>query len=435
MGGVLARTMQLERPKVWQRMMAHPGARLLMLGTPNAGSWAPMQVLSGDDTFGNLLVTFGAPFQERAARELMARFPGFIQLQAALLDESLALSKHATWQALADDDLKRVRENSWWHRQEIQIGTYSWGVPPQQVLDRAVQLRKRLDGQVASDLASFKDKLLLVVGQASFTPDGYALGDEGLVYLDAPDEGDGRVTVASARLPGVQTWQLARQHGSLANAKEAFEAYRELLDTGTTRLLQPYVELRTARGASATSASSASSARVQSRPSRNRVAGPPPQTPGEVLQLETKGPIVGVARGAALQVTVINGDLSFIRQPLLIGHYRSLRLSGTEFVMNRLIGGAMDDSLKVGLYPEPPGTHQIFVNTRTDPENPWQAPRPEAVIVAGLGHEGELRPSDLVRTVRQATIAWAQRMAEVSTHSHGRPKQMGRQRCSRSPPP
>ena len=72
-------------------MMAHPDARLLMLGTPNGGSWAPMQVLSGDDTFGNMLVAFGAPFQDRAARALMARFPGFIQLQAALLDDQLAL--------------------------------------------------------------------------------------------------------------------------------------------------------------------------------------------------------------------------------------------------------------------------------------------------------------------------------------------------------
>ena len=53
MGGLVARTMQLERPEVWKRMMAHAGARLLMLGTPNGGSWAPMQVLSGDDTFGN----------------------------------------------------------------------------------------------------------------------------------------------------------------------------------------------------------------------------------------------------------------------------------------------------------------------------------------------------------------------------------------------
>ena len=192
-----------------------------------------------------------------------------------------------------------------------------------------------------------------------------------------------------------------------------------MLDTGSTSLLQTYVEPQAVRGALVGSAAPA--ARVQSRPSRNRIAGPPPQTPSEVLQLETKAVSPAAVRGSALQVTVINGDLSFIRQPLLIGHYRSLRLSGTEFVMNRLIGGAMDDSLKVGLYPDQPGTHQVFVNTSTDPENPWQAPRPEAVIVAGLGHEGELGPAELVRTVRQATIAWAQRISEVSAHSHARP--------------
>ena len=43
--------------------MARPGARLLMLGTPNGGSWAPMQVLSGDDTFGNALAAFGSPLR------------------------------------------------------------------------------------------------------------------------------------------------------------------------------------------------------------------------------------------------------------------------------------------------------------------------------------------------------------------------------------
>ena len=83
MGGVLARTMQLEQPQVWKRMISHPDVRVLMLGTPNGGSWAPMQVLSADDTFGNALVAFGAPFQDRAARELMANFPGFIHSRPA----------------------------------------------------------------------------------------------------------------------------------------------------------------------------------------------------------------------------------------------------------------------------------------------------------------------------------------------------------------
>ena len=98
MGGVVARTVQIVAPKVWDRLMARDGARLLMLGTPNGGSWAPMQVLSGDDSFGNALAAFGAPFQDHEARELMAAMPGFIQLQAALLDESRALGQQATWQ-------------------------------------------------------------------------------------------------------------------------------------------------------------------------------------------------------------------------------------------------------------------------------------------------------------------------------------------------
>ena len=68
MGGLVVRTMALVAPALWQNLMARRGARVLMLGTPNAGSWAPMQVLSGDDTFGNTLTAFGAPFQDHAAR-------------------------------------------------------------------------------------------------------------------------------------------------------------------------------------------------------------------------------------------------------------------------------------------------------------------------------------------------------------------------------
>ena len=108
---------------------------------------------------------------------------------------------------------------------DCRSSAYSWGVPPQDVLDRAVALRKRLDAQVARDLPAFKDKLQLVVGKARFTPDGYEIGNEGLVYLDAADDGDGRVTAPSALLPGVRTWQLDCEHGTLPDKKSAFEAY------------------------------------------------------------------------------------------------------------------------------------------------------------------------------------------------------------------
>ena len=407
MGGLLARTLQLERPDVWERAMAHADARLLMLGTPNGGSWAPMQVLSGDDTFGNALVAFGAPFQDSEARQLMASFPGFIQLQAALVEPTLALDRHATWQKLADDDLARVRAFNSWHRSEIQINAYKWGVPPQDVIDSAVALRKRLDEQRDNGLEPFKRNTVLVVGKARFTPDGYAIGDAGLEYLDAREAGDGRVTLDSARLPGVRTWQIDCEHGSLPAQKRAFAAYLELLVKGSTLLLPPLADAAPTRG-------TAADAHVRSRPSRARRQSQPPESVRNLLAADDAPSTAARASpGTALKVSVINGDLMFVRQPLMLGHYTSTRLTGTERVVDNLLGGAMSASLGAGLYPDEPGTHQVFVNTGVNRDNPLQLPRPEAAIVVGLGAEGKLFATDLVRTVRQAALAWSQRLTEM----------------------
>jgi len=411
MGGVLARTMQLERPDTWKRMMAHEQARLLMLGTPNGGSWAPMQVLSGDDTFGNTLTAAGAPFHGRDARNLMAQFPGFIQLQAGLLDKALRLDQHETWQRLADDDLKCVENHSWWHNVRLQLRTVEWGVPPQDVLDRAVALRTRLDAQRDHDLAPFMDKLVLVTGHAHVTPDGFEETPDGVVYLNTPDDGDGRVTRQSALLPGLRTWTLDCDHGSLPSKKEAFPAYRELLDTGDTKRLNPLppVVAPASRGAGA----AAPAPHIRSRPARATVPTRPVQDEQEVFSADRResSPEGPVSRGTAVRITVVNGDLTFIQLPLLLGHYRSSRLSGTEWVMNKRVG-EMDRSLAAGLYPDAPGTHEIFVNTSIDPKAPLRLPRPPAVIVVGLGHEGSLQGTDLVNTVRQGVIAWSHRLAE-----------------------
>jgi len=113
-----------------------------------------------------------------------------------------------------------------------------------------------------------------------------------------------------------------------------------------------------------------------------------------------------------LRITVTNGDLTFESEPLLLGHYQSLQLTGTERVMDRLIGGTMTHSLEMGVYPVAAGSHQIFINSRPNLERGSFMPRPQAVIIVGLGEEGKLRPADLVQSVRQAVIAWAQRIAE-----------------------
>jgi pimeloyl-ACP methyl ester carboxylesterase/tetratricopeptide (TPR) repeat protein len=405
MGGLVARVMQLERPDVWTRMIARPGARVVMLGTPNGGSWAPMQMLSGDDSFGNALVAFGAPFRDGDARALVASFPGFLQMQAGLLDARLRLDQEETWRKLAEQDAAMVRKNSPWHSAMLQLRSFGWGVPPQAVLDMAVQLRKRLDSQRDSGAFNAKGKVAMVLGRSKFTPDGYTFQHDGLMYLDAPDQGDGRVTLASALLPGVPAWQVDCEHGKLPAYAPAYLGYVELLETGQSALfgrqLDPDAEQKRQADRSQFQAN---------RGARRAPAGPPAIGAG-VDADAGRWPDSDEA-ALPLAISVTNGNLKFVRQPVVLGHYRSSLLTGAEHVMDQLIGGSMSASINMGLYPDAVRTHQIFLNLGEDGDDPLQLPRPESVIVVGLGAEGELTAEALSATVRSGVIGWAQRLAE-----------------------
>ena len=415
MGGLVARTMQLEKPETWQRMMARDGARLLMLGTPNGGSWAPMQTLSGDDTFGNALVAFGSLFNNGGARAMMAGMPGFIQMQAALLDPKLGLDKESSWKKLADDDMAALHERSIWHDLSAQRAIYEWGAPPQAVLDQAVALRRRLDAQVAT-LGADAQKMLMVVGQAPSTPSGIFMSADGLEYENATDGGDGRVTLENALLPGVKTWKVNAEHGKLPDVSQAFAAYTELLVTGQTHLLDAYEPpARTARSASGGHAvdDTSASVMVRSRPSHGLQGSLPPSTSGDVLGVDQAAQGLHVSgKTGALTMSVFNCDVKFVRQALLVGHYRSMILTGAESVVDRLVDKGMSRALRAGLYPDAVGSNYIFGNLRKNPDNPLEMARPMAAIVVGLGEEGKLRHVDLIYSVRQAVLAYAQRLSE-----------------------
>jgi CHAT domain-containing protein/pimeloyl-ACP methyl ester carboxylesterase len=413
MGGLVARVMQLEAPKTWKRLMDRDGSRLLMLGTPNGGSWAPMQTLSGDDTFGNTLVAFGSIFDNAGARKVMAGMPGFIQLQAGLLDPALGLDQETAWQKLADEDIARLRDRSIWHNKGPQQTIYEWSAPPQAVLDQAVKLRRRLDAQ-STTLGSDAQKMLLVVGHSSRTPGGIVLDENGLEYLNTTT-GDGRVTLESALLPGVRTWKVAAEHGKLADTPEAFAGYIDLLTTGQTQKLEagPSVDMGiVSRGGLA---GGAHAGLTRSRPSRGLQTSLPPSNEADAMGLAQE--MDPDARSSAttlpaLTVAVLNADLRFVRQPLMVGHYRSLTLTGAESVIDRLVNLGMSRALRAGLYPSAIGTQQIFDNQRHNPDNPLEMARPMAAIVVGLGEEGKLRTSNLAYTVRQAILAYAQRLSE-----------------------
>ena len=268
MGGLVARTMQLEAP---ERVDAHDGAsgaRLLMLGTPNGGSWAPMQVLSGDDTFGNLLVASARRSRAAKTRQLMARVPGLHAAAGGLLDEAPASSA----EPLAAARRRRPARACATKARGTTSASSSTRTPGasrrRRVLDSAVELRRRSSTSSATRPA---DASATSCCSSSGTAPLHARrlsssASEGVVYLDAADAGDGRVTLQSAMLPGVRTWTLDCEHGELPEEAEAFEAYLELLTTGTTELCRR-CRSRGVRGA-ARSWPARRRRAVRSRPSR-----------------------------------------------------------------------------------------------------------------------------------------------------------------------
>jgi pimeloyl-ACP methyl ester carboxylesterase len=408
MGGLLARTLQLECPTIWDRMLSNPDARILMLGTPNAGSFAPMQVLTGDDTFGNTLVTIGSPFAGRAARQMMAELPGFLQLQAGLLDSEQPLGSVKTWKELAAYDEDALVAYNWWHTCPEQIDAFKWGIPSEQVLKLASTLRARLDKQRNRIFELAKDKLVQVVGEAKLTPCDYEKGECGLTYLHVEQSrGDGRVTLESAMLPNVPTWQVPYAHGDLPKAKDCFALYRDLLLKGTTTL-SPCLQVNAKRSARADDV-----AYVRLRPSRMRLVSAPPQSEGDTQVIPgVEDTRAGATAQTPLAVTVVNGNLKFVHEPVLMGHYRGATLAGSELGVDRLIGGTMSDSLRLGRYPQQLDGQQVFPNTGVNRASDAEKLRPAGVIVIGLGEEGQLRGSALIAAVRQGVIAWSQRLAE-----------------------
>ncbi len=123
--------------------------------------------------------------------------------------------------------------------------------------------------------------------------------------------------------------------------------------------------------------------RPPAQPNATHVTGPP-----DSRELAAETP------SDALVVTVVNGDLTFEARPLLLGHYRATRLTGTEKIMNTLIGDAMNRSLDLGDYASGAGNAP-----RVHESKRGQA---QAVVAAPAkgGHRRRARPGRVAQAGR-----------------------------------
>ena len=197
MGGLVARSAIAHKaPKI---------RRLIMLGTPNHGSFVPVQAIRGVYP---IVRKFAALDLKHSADELssdvFSTFPGLYQM--------------LPWKEKFDSvDLYDI--NTW---------------PPKGPRPRTAILKNAPASQ--EFLAPASDRFFLIAGVNQETVVGLKREGSEFIY-ESSVEGDGTVPLEFAKLPDIPTYYIEESHGSLPNNATVAQAVSDLLKFGSTERL------------------------------------------------------------------------------------------------------------------------------------------------------------------------------------------------------
>ena len=391
MGGLVVRAMIADGGRgaaLWQRITRLPGSRLLMLGTPNAGSYEAVRWLTGTNPTEARLSLLDFTRGVDGVVDLVREYPGLVELLPfSAADPDFA--DPARWRTLRDSLQAR------------------WKTAPEKVLRAARETWSLLRSARAD-----AEHMCYVAGCQRATVVDYQLleHDDDFAWLSgrkrlafiASREGDGTVSWASGQLEGVPMWFVDdTAHDALCVAQQAFPAYLDLLQGGTTTRLPKTPPLRARAGAGA------EDARFE------LPALPPADALPAADELRSLGFGGGLQRPPAearpatpvIEVSIRHGDLSWARHPVLVGHYHGDTIVSAEAALDRQLGGALSRRHELGLYPGRQDSSALFFNVR-------RHAKPEGAIVVGLGQVGELTPGLLEAGVRAALLDYALQVSQ-----------------------
>ncbi len=212
MGGLVSRRFAQLFPETWRAMDdasgAGRGGRLIMLGTPNRGSFAIPLTLSGAEKVVQLLAKADVDHSLEELLAIVGTFPGMYQMLPSPLVN------------LQDD-----------HKKLFDVA--SWGSLPasKPLLARAEKFLRELHAVIDPD------RLLYVAGVNQETPAKIRIDAAGKFSYSQTLDGDGRVPHELGLLEGVTTYWVDEVHGDLAKNGEVLDAITELLQTGKTTVL------------------------------------------------------------------------------------------------------------------------------------------------------------------------------------------------------
>ena len=339
--------------------------RLIMLGTPNHGSFNAVQALRGVYSVIRKLTQIDLHHTpEELTATVFNTFPGLYQL----------LPDPAKFSAVDLYDAP-----SW--------PTTAPGQP------RPALLKTAKGSQ--SFYAAADDRFFLIAGINQETIVDVARDGEEFVYKTS-DAGDGTVPVAFAELPGMKTFYVEESHGSLPNNGAVGRAVKDLLGTGTTDALpQQWTSRRAAATRSLTEEQMRTAvpqvelgAAVSDREVRNlleEIAAPGAREEAVPRLAETgfahrfDRVVVGRQRQRRLDLRLALGSITEANShAYVLGIFRDVTPTGAAQAIDERLDGAIAEFSRRRMFSGNIG--EVFVlPTGCHPL------RPDTVLLAGLG--------------------------------------------------
>ena len=405
MGGLVSRRFMQRFPQAWAAMQdpldMKRGGRLVMLGTPNRGSFAIPFVLTGTERLVRRLEAFDLRHDMPELLNIINTFPGSYQmLPSPLVD--------------VGDDRQRL------------FDTAVWGPFP--VARKYLQLGR--DFQSEMDAVQDPHRLVYVAGFNRNTPYRVRVNGPGDFSYQETLDGDGRVPHELGLLAGVPTFWVDEVHGNLASNEHVMAALHDLLANGETKQLESRrpaaratrplprwrrveeivaepipaaTPLRSVAQATAEDAAAAESAIVsifagtgESEAVRSPTTQPPVAAARRSPARKTTSTPPITLEVMWADITQVDGDV------VAAGHYEGLEPHAGELGLDKAISGvgpgeayAPDDLVitshtRRGILRGAVGDINFF---------PWWDAR-KTVAIAGMGHPGTFGVQSLRRTTR-----------------------------------
>ena len=393
MGGLLVRAAFAADKTLWADIVARPGGRLLMLGTPNHGSHLFVETLLGQSDTIRMLARLDLRQGMQAVLDIVAGFPGALHLLPAPgFEDAGGLADKDYYRAEAWTELAAINNDFW-------FGKTLAGKPTQALLDQARDFWGALADTRWVDLAP--ERVAYVFGQAENTPCGILLqtedGKPKSIMMRGTPYGDGSVTWKSGRIPNLpdeRCWTMPADHMGLTSTARYFADIEALLSRGVPLRLG---RLPVSRG------------EQERAPLLSYRAGPPPAYPSdeEIACLALGGRLRPLPRRkrSTLAVAVKAMDLRFVQVPLLCGHYRGDPIAGAEGVIDRwLVGGALSQRQRLGVHSGELGHATVVLMPRRREERLRGSGR--GAVVVGLGEMGRLGPEGVTEAVRAGALRY-----------------------------